>query len=472
MRATTYLRIGVLLVLGLAFLVTSEVYPQRGREKGGKTAGHKAATAPKQAGAGPAMTRPAAQSKAGPHTGARTDGPKETARHPGDGPKGNGPKTAAGPGSGNKTAANFQRPSANKPGDTRPGAAKTGGDAKRSDQVAGGSGRTARPGGNASSAQLNDFLGNGAGRPGSAGLDRPGPGKGDRSEIGRKDDRTGIAGKDNRPITGKKDDRPAVGGKDSRPAVNVAGDVNIGGRTNVNYADNRKAWVDNQHATGNQVRTNAGNRYANAYTSGAYRRGVTGGYGYNRGWAGRGAYYGWSPTSYAGLGTFLGASAVAAQPNYLAYGNGGNVYYDGDNVVVDGTPAGTAEQYAQQAMGFVAAAPAPEKTADVEWLPLGTFAVTREDVEDSQGMVELAIDKQGVIAGTYYNEGSGASRPLKGTFDQKSQRVGIGFADGEKEDAALETGIYNLTQDEAPALLHFGTTQTTPILLVRLKAPE
>ena len=50
--------------------------------------------------------------------------------------------------------------------------------------------------------------------------------------------------------------------------------------------------------------------------------------------------------------------------------------------------------------------------------------------------------------------------------------VGIGFADGEKEDAALETGLYNLTQDEAPALLHFGTTQTTPILLVRFKAPE
>jgi hypothetical protein len=461
------LRIGILLVLGLAFLVTNEVYPQRGREKGGKAAGYKAPTAPKQAGAGPAMTRPAGGPKAGPGTGARTDGPKGTARGPGD-----GPKSAGGPGAGNKTASNYQRPTANKPGNARPGAAKTGGDAKRDDRVADRSGGTARPGGGASSAQLNDFLGGGSGRPGGPGLDRPGPGKGDRPEIGKKDDRPGISKKDDRPIIGKKDDRPGIGRKDDRPDINVAGDVNIGGRTNVNYADNKKAWVDNQHATGNQVRVNAGNRYAAAYSSGAYRRGISGGYAYNRGWAGRGAYYGWKPTSYAAIGTFLGASAVAAQPNYLAYGNGGNVYYEGDNVVVNGTPDGTAEQYAQQALGFVAAAPAPEKTADAEWLPLGTFAVTREDVEDSQGMVELAIDKQGVIAGTYYNEASGASRPLKGTFDQKSQRVGIGFADGEKEDAALETGIYNLTQDEAPALLHFGTTQTTPVLLVRLKAPE
>jgi hypothetical protein len=37
---------------------------------------------------------------------------------------------------------------------------------------------------------------------------------------------------------------------------------------------------------------------------------------------------------------------------------------------------------------------------------------------------------------------------------------------------ALETGIYNLTQDEAPALLHFGTTETTPVLLVRLQPPQ
>ena len=136
---------------------------------------------------------------------------------------------------------------------------------------------------------------------------------------------------------------------------------------------------------------------------------------------------------------------------YYAYGDGGNVYYEDNTVYVNGQPSGTAEQYAQQAQAFVAAAPPPEKAADAEWLPLGTFAVTREDVEDSQGMIELAINKQGVLAGTYYNEASGVSRSLKGTLDQKSQRVAIGFADGQKEEVVLETGIYNLTQEEAPA---------------------
>jgi len=476
MRVKPLLRIGFAAALVTALLATDEGYSQRG--KAGKSAGHKTASAPKHASPGPAMSRPASAPKAGPRPGSPTGAPKGIAKGPGDGPK---PKLGGGPGAGDRAPGGFQRPTAGRPGDARPGAPKVGGDARPEAKLPDRTPRPSRPSGGASSAQLNDFLGGGPGRPGGPGADRPGIGKGDRPDIGKKDDRPAIGKKDDRPVIGKKDDRPVSDKKGDRPAIDkkgdrpdvvIGGDVNIGGRTNVNYVDNKKAWVDNRHATGNQVRANAGNRYATAYASGDYRRGAVGGYPYANGWASRGAYYGWKPATYAALGTFLGAAAVAAEPTYYAYGDGGNVYYEDNTVYVDGKAAGTAEQYAQQSLALVAAAPPPEKAADAEWLPLGTFAVTREDVEDSQGMIELAINKQGVLAGTYYNEATGASRALKGTLDQKSQRVAIGFADGKKEDAALETGIYNLTQDEAPALLHFGTTQTTPLLLVRLEAPK
>jgi len=33
----------------------------------------------------------------------------------------------------------------------------------------------------------------------------------------------------------------------------------------------------------------------------------------------------------------------------------------------------------------------------------------------------------------------------------------------------METGLYNLTQDEVPALLHLGADQTEQWLLVRVK---
>ena len=36
----------------------------------------------------------------------------------------------------------------------------------------------------------------------------------------------------------------------------------------------------------------------------------------------------------------------------------------------------------------------------------------------------------------------------------------------------METGIYNLTEDETTALVHFGKEQTQTWLMVRLPEPE
>ena len=183
-------------------------------------------------------------------------------------------------------------------------------------------------------------------------------------------------------------------------------------------------------------------------------------------------FYGWRIPTYAAVGAFLGASFANRQPVYYAYGSGGNVYYENNVVYVNGQPSGTPEEYAQEALDYVEAAPPADQVQDEEWLPLGVFAVTREDVDDSQTMLELAVNKQGVLAGTYYNEATETARPLKGTMDAESQRAVVGFADGSDQDLALETGIYNLTQEEAPGLLYHGTEQATPILLVRLAPPE
>jgi hypothetical protein len=36
----------------------------------------------------------------------------------------------------------------------------------------------------------------------------------------------------------------------------------------------------------------------------------------------------------------------------------------------------------------------------------------------------------------------------------------------------METGLSNLTKDEAPALIHFADGQTQQWLMIRLEAPE
>jgi hypothetical protein len=47
----------------------------------------------------------------------------------------------------------------------------------------------------------------------------------------------------------------------------------------------------------------------------------------------------------------------------------------------------------------------------------------------------------------------------------------MSLADKKNIDRVLETSINKLTQDNSPALLHFGAQQVQQVLLVRLKQP-
>ena len=111
------------------------------------------------------------------------------------------------------------------------------------------------------------------------------------------------------------------------------------------------------------------------------------------------------------------------QPTYYGYGAGGNVYYENNAVYANGQAAGTPEQYYQSTQAIAAAAP-PVNQANPqdEWLPLGVYAVTAEDTPDSSAVLQLAVNKQGVLAGTYYNEDTQANRPVQGMIDTQSQR--------------------------------------------------
>ncbi len=350
-------------------------------------------------------------------------------------------------------------PGITKPSGIRPGEVRPGGVTRPSIPS------VTRPGSGPSSGQLNDFLG----------IDnKPVGGAGSSSSIAdrlpnRKPDN--IQRPDDRPNIQKpnidRDNIAKVGDRIGDSNKVDVGNVNIG--NSIDFSKNRNAWVNNIHNAGDQIRTHAGNRFTSIYANGRYRYGVVGGYPYYVGWTTLGPYYGWRPITYVTLGTFIGATWANATPVYYAYGTGGNVYYENNVVYVNDQPAGTPAEYAAQASALVAAA--PETTVDTEWMPLGVFALTQEGVDDSQTMLELAVNKQGVLAGTYCNEATQVSRALKGSVDKQSQRVAIGFADGKNSSLVFETGVQNLTQDEAPGLLHYGADMSVPVLLVRLNPP-
>jgi hypothetical protein len=182
--------------------------------------------------------------------------------------------------------------------------------------------------------------------------------------------------------------------------------------------------------------------------------------------AGWGANNAWRAATWNSAGAWCGCATT--QPVYYDYGN--NVTYQNNDVYVNGQDVGTPSEYYGQAAALATAgtqAPAP---TDGDWLPLGVFAFTRSDQTSSDVNIQIAINKEGVVRGNYTDTLSHQTQPIHGSVDKSTQR--LAFTVGSNTTNVVETGLYNLTKDEAPALLHLGQEKTEQWLLVRLKQPD
>lgn len=156
----------------------------------------------------------------------------------------------------------------------------------------------------------------------------------------------------------------------------------------------------------------------------------------------------------------------------VPYSYGENVYYEGDTVYNNGEVVASSEEYAEQAEVIAESAPeiSPE---EAEWMPLGVFALTQDGEAsgpDPTLFLQLAISKEGIITGTLHNTATDSTQTIEGMADPKSQRCAWNVVD--KARPIMETGIVNLTEDTAPALIHFEDGQTQQWLMVRLEEPE
>lgn len=180
------------------------------------------------------------------------------------------------------------------------------------------------------------------------------------------------------------------------------------------------------------------------------------------GWA---AGQAWTPATWSGVGAALGWGAVRP----VGYNYGDTVTYQDNQVYYGDQPVATAEQYYQQASALAQAAPAADAKAD-EWFPLGVFGLVQKEQSEPQFVMQLAVNKSGAIGGNYTDTIAGTNSVIQGAVDKKTQRAA--WTVGKNTTTVCETGLYNLTQDEAPALIHIGKDKTQQWLLVRLKQPQ
>ena len=316
----------------------------------------------------------------------------------------------------------------------------------------GGVGAGTRPG----SSNLGAAVGAGAAGGAAAAFLRGGDGAG-RPAVGQ------LPAGEQRPAAGRVEDRADLAGSRTDRAETrtdrVESRTDVRSERTANRPDrieDRQQWQDNRIERRDEVRDQVRDNHPvldfwSDYPGWAAWR-ITRPYR----WATWGAITGW-----VGYGW--------SQPTYYNYGD--TVYYEGDSVYYGDQVVATAEEYTQQAETIAASAPeAPP--ANAEWMPLGVFALTPDGQAsgpDPTLFLQLAISKEGIINGTLNDSATGKTQAIEGMADKATQRCAWTVAGQTRP--IMETGINNLTQDTAPALVHFADGQTQQWLMVRLQEP-
>jgi hypothetical protein len=157
------------------------------------------------------------------------------------------------------------------------------------------------------------------------------------------------------------------------------------------------------------------------------------------------------------------------EPFYYDYGF--NPYYEDDVIFFDEEPVASYDDYVAGAQDL-ADAPDPPENAETEWESLSTWAIsTNRDHTDSDMLLQLVLSEDGIVSGTYYHGGNDNTQRIHGSIDKTTQR--LAFTIGNTATTVLETGLENLTQEEAPLWAHFlNERKTQTWLLIRLESPE
>jgi len=214
---------------------------------------------------------------------------------------------------------------------------------------------------------------------------------------------------------------------------------------------------------------------------------------FTAGWC-AGHPWGWHPWGYTGAAWAAAAWSWATWPavggwlawdaNPVYYDYGDNVTYQDNNVYYGSQPVATEQEYYNQALDLATSAPAEpaanehaggnppagaQTATDPNWLPLGVFGLMPEGKKTPQMVFQLAVNKEGVVRGNYYDQSTDAVLPVHGKVDKQDQR--IAWQVGSNKSMVIETGIYNLTENESTALVHLGPDETEQFILVRVKQP-
>lgn len=152
---------------------------------------------------------------------------------------------------------------------------------------------------------------------------------------------------------------------------------------------------------------------------------------------------------------------------YLDLGGAPPIYYDdeGEPEYIE-APQEAPEEYPPEEEGYP---PENAAAAEGDWMPIGIFAAGQDATQAaySNMFVQLAVSRNGDIAGTYYNATTDQTHPLEGEIDTDSQ-LAVWKVTDNPNSPIMSTGLYNLTQDVVSVQVHFPNGYDQNWSLVRM----
>jgi len=149
---------------------------------------------------------------------------------------------------------------------------------------------------------------------------------------------------------------------------------------------------------------------------------------------------------------------------------GGQVVYDYTSYadVTNYYPAeeGYAEHQQEVARAAELAAADPTDDARGPWMTLGVFGLLSPGQSEAHVMLQLAVNQERIVRGTYFDVLTESTHPVRGSIDPETQQAA--WTVGANPKIVYQTDLGNLTADSAPLLVHFSDRQTQKWTMVRI----
>jgi hypothetical protein len=179
------------------------------------------------------------------------------------------------------------------------------------------------------------------------------------------------------------------------------------------------------------------------------------------------APYRWA--DWSSVSSWCGYSGSYAQPVTYEYTDDGT-YANGQEVTVD-------DEYSKQARELAAAGAQllqqkidTQEADKLEWLPLGVLALCKSEDGDPTMFLQLAISREGIVAGSFANTTNNENLSVQGGADRESTRLAVTI--GDQDDVVVETGLYNVTEQQSSALVHYQDGTRENWMLVKMPDPQ